>query len=185
MRKSMQWCATLVVAALLAGCASQPKVRVDKDANTDFGAYKTFGWFTTEKQPGEPAPDSLVAQRVRNAIVATMQSKGYALNEASPDFQISYVLRAYQRPKDSGMRIGVGAGGGSGNMSGGVGLSVPVGKRTESVGAITLDAIDATRKAQVWTASYEMLLDGEVVNDAEAQKIIGIVLEKFPSRNAQ
>jgi hypothetical protein len=185
MRKSMQWCATFVVAALLAGCASQPKVRVDKDTSTDFGAYKTFGWFTAEKQAGEVPPDSLVAQRVRNAIVANLQSKGYALNEASPDFQISYVLRAYQRPKESGMRIGLGAGGGSGNVGGGVGVSVPVGKRSESVGSITLDAIDATRKAQVWTASYEQLLDGEVVTDAEAQKIIGIVLEKFPSRNPQ
>jgi hypothetical protein len=114
-----------------------------------------------------------------------MQSKGYALNEASPDFQISYTLRAYQRPKESGMRIGVGAGGGSGNVGGGVGLSVPVGKRTESVGAITLDAIDAMRKAQVWTASYETLLDGDVINDAEAKKIIETALEKFPSRNAQ
>jgi len=181
MRKIMQWCSVVVAAVLLAACASQPKVRVDKDANTNIAAYKTFGWFGDEKKDGAQAADSLVAQRVRNAIVTSLQSKGYSLNEAAAEVRISYALRVYERPKDSGMRIGVGAGGGSGNVGGGVGMSIPVGKRNESVAAMTLDAVDAGRKAQVWTASYEMRIAGQDITDAEAQKLIDTLLEKYPS----
>lgn len=83
------------------------------------------------------------------------------------------------------MRIGVGAGGGSGNVGGGVGLSLPVGKRNESVAALTVDIIDATRNAQVWTASYEEKLKEKELSDAEAQKLVGAVLAKYPDRTAQ
>jgi len=177
MRKFIRLCSTIALASLLSACASQPKVRVDKDAGTNLAAYKTFGWFAEKK---DEQADSLVSRRVRTAVIASLQSKGYALNEAAPDVQISYALRVYEKPKDSGMRIGVGAGGGSGNVAGGVGLSIPVGKRNENVAAMTLDAVDPTRKAQVWTASYEMRIAGQDITDAEAQKLIDILLEKYP-----
>jgi len=181
MREIVKLCSVAAASVLLAACASQPKVRVDKDANTNIAAYKTFGWFAGDKKEGAQAADSLVSQRVRNAVVTSLQSKGYALNDTAPDVQISYALRVYERPKESGMRIGVGAGGGSGNVGGGVGMSIPVGKRNESVAAMTLDAVDPVRKAQVWTASYEMRIAGQDITDAEAQKLIDTLLEKYPS----
>jgi hypothetical protein len=168
--------------ALLSACASAPKVRVDQDANTNFAAYKTFGWFVMEKKEGAQPLDSLQSQRVRAAVLSAMQAKGYELDEANPNFKISYVLHVYERPKESGMRIGVGAGGGSGNVGGGVGLSVPVGKRNESVAALTLDIVDAARNAQVWTAAYELPLKDKDLSDAEAKKLVDTVLAKYPVR---
>lgn len=185
MKSTFKW---LIVPAMLAltACSSGPKVRVDKDANTDFSAYKTFGWFVVDnkadEKSGAQAPDSLQSQRVRAAVLAAMQAKGYELNETNPNFQISYVLHVYERPKESGMRIGVGAGGGSGNVGGGVGLSVPVGKRTESVAALTVDVIDASRKAQVWTAAHQLPLKEKDLGDEEAKKLVNTVLEKYPAR---
>jgi hypothetical protein len=172
----------VAVLVALAACESAPKVRVDKDANTNFAAYKTFGWFATEAKEGAQPLDSLVSQRVRGAILATMQSKGYVLDEANPNFQISYVLHIHERPKDSGMRIGVGAGGGTGNAGGSVGLSIPVGKRTETVAALTLDIVDPMRKAQVWTAAYQLPLKQQDLSDEEAKKLVDTVLEKYPAR---
>jgi hypothetical protein len=173
------------LAILLSACASQPKVRVDQDANTNFGSYKTFAWFSMEVKEGAPAVDPLSGQRIRSAVSDALQAKGYTLAEANPDFRVSYVLHVYERPKESGMRIGVGAGGGSGNVGGGVGLSIPVGKRNESVAALTVDIIDAARNAQVWTASYEEKLKDKDVSDAEAQTLVSTVLAKYPARAAQ
>jgi hypothetical protein len=117
---------------------------------------------------------------MHNAVVAALQAKGYTLNETSPDFRVSYAFNVYEKQKDSGMRIGVGAGGGGGNMSGGVGMSIPVGKTKNTVGTMTIDIIDATRNAQVWTGTYERKVEPEGVSDENANKIVTTILERFP-----
>ncbi len=174
-------------------CASPPKVRVDKDSSTNFAAYKTFSWLATQQPaaapevkpiPGQeaaPAPvNTLAENRVRNAVIAALQAKGYTLNEANPDFRVSYSLNVYEKQKDSGMRIGVGAGGGGGNMSGGVGMSIPVGKTKNTMGTMTIDIIDAARNAQVWTGSYEQKVESEGVSEETTNKIVTTILERFP-----
>jgi hypothetical protein len=178
--------ASTVLFVLLAACASAPKVRVDKDASIDFASYKSFAWFEPQSAAGAPADQkktsTLVSQRVRTSVLSALQAKGYALSEAQPDFRVTYVLNVYEKPKESGMRIGLGAGGGSGNVGGGVGLSFPVGKRTNLVGAMAIDIIDAKRNSQVWTGAYEAQVAAADVSDQDAQKLVATILEKFPSR---
>lgn len=82
------------------------------------------------------------------------------------------------------MRIGLGAGGGSGHVGGGVGLSIPVGKRTESIGAMTVDVVDPRRKAQIWTGSYESKVEPGEISEEDAQRLVSTVLEKYPARGA-
>jgi Domain of unknown function (DUF4136) len=180
----------LALALTLFACASPPKVRVDKDSSTDFAAYKNFAWLGAQVppppvpgQPAGPAPlelNSITENRMRAAVLTALQAKGYALNEASPDFRVSYVFNAYARKKDSGMRIGLGAGGGGGHMAGGVGLSIPVGKTQETMGAMTIDIIDAARNAQVWTGTYEQKVKEAGMSDEEATKLVATILSRFP-----
>jgi hypothetical protein len=186
--------AFVVATLLFTACASPPKVRVDKDSSTNFAGYKTFGWLATQKTPSatepkpipgqEPAPaqvNTLLENRVHHAVVAALQAKGYSLNEANPDFRVSYSLNVYEKHKDSGMRIGVGAGGGGGNMSGGVGMSIPVGKTKDTMGTMTIDIVDAARNAQVWTGTYEQTVESEGLSDASANKIVTTILARFPT----
>jgi Domain of unknown function (DUF4136) len=186
-----------LAAVLLTACASAPKVRVDKDATVNFANYKTFAWLALPKEPAkeEPKPipgqdvkpaatpeaNSLVENRVRAAVIAALQAKGYTLNEAAPDFRVSYVFNVYERPKDSGMSIGIGAGGGSRNVRGGVGFSIPIGKRTNMMGAMTIDIIDVPRNAQVWTGSYEDRVEDGGLSDASAGKLVTTILARFPT----
>jgi hypothetical protein len=187
----------LVIAAMLLGaCATPPKVRVDKDSSTNFASYKTFSLLTipkapppaepkpipgTEGAPAAPEVNTLADNRVRNAVVAALQAKGYTLTEANPDFRVSYSLNVYEKQKDSGMRIGLGAGGGSGHVGGGVGLSIPVGKTKNMMGTMTIDIVDAARNAQVWTGSYEQKVEAEGVSDETANKIVSTILARFPN----
>lgn len=189
-----------LAALLLAGCANEPKVRVDQDANVDIGAYRTFAWHSLPKeaprvdapadssaesqaaQEAKPPAASMVDQRVQAAIIAALQTKGYVYDASAPDFRVNYVLNTAERAKRSGMSLGLGAGGGSGHFGGGVGLSIPIGKRTNTVGGLSIDIVDAKRNAQVWTGFHESALKGDVLSDADAAKLANTILEKFPAR---
>lgn len=170
--------------ALLAACSGAPKVRVDQDSHVNFSNYKTFAW--VEAKPADPDAKAevgtLASQRARVSIAAALQAKGYALDEAHPDVRVSYVFNVYERPKQSGMRIGLGAGGVSGNVGGGVGVSLPVGKRNETVASMTVNVIDASRNEQVWVGSYEIVLLRNVATDADVTTLVDAILAKYPVR---
>jgi hypothetical protein len=181
---------TLTACLLLAACASPPKVHVDKDSSVNFAGYKTFALLGPQASPppgaGQPhksAPpesNSIAENRMRAAVIAALQTKGYSLNEVSPDFRVSYIFNTYESHKDSGMRIGLGAGGGGGHMAGGVGVSVPVGATKNTMGAMTIDIIDGTRNAQVWTGSYEQKVPQAGMSDDAAKKLVDTILARFP-----
>lgn len=176
-------CLMVAVAALLAACAGAPKARVDRDANANFVNYRTFAW--SEPKPADAAAqvefDTLANRRAHAAVMAAFQDKGYVLDEAHPDVRIGYVINVYQRPKQSGFSIGVGAGGGSGNVAGGIGASIPIGKRNETVAAMTVDVFDVTRKAPVWHGASEIVLANDVATEAEVQSLTDSILSKYPS----
>jgi hypothetical protein len=185
----------LTLLMLLVACATPPKVRVDKDSSTNFASYKTFAWLGVRNSPPAataapghpitPEGNSIAENRVRNAVIEVLQAKGYVLTNGNPDFRVSYALNVYEKHKDSGMRIGLGAGGGGGNMSGGVGVSVPVGKATDTMGTMTIDIIDATRNAQVWTGAYEQKIGKDALTDEDAKKIVSTILARFPTDSAK
>lgn len=174
---------TVMMAALLAACSSGPKVRADQDSHANFANYKTFTWLESKPAADESVEaNTLVAQRARASLSAALQAKGYTLDEARPDVRVSYVLNVYERPKQSGLRLGIGAGGGSGNVAGGVGVSLPVGKRKETVAAMTVDVFDAARNAPVWHGSSEKIVSGENATDADVQSLTDSILSKYPSQ---
>lgn len=181
---------------LLAACAAPPKVRVDRDSGINFASYKTFAWLAPqhvpaatpvtpspgqEVAPTAPEVNTLADSRVRSAIVAALQAKGYALNETNPDFRVSYALNVYESQKDSGMRIGFGAGGGSGHIGGGLGVSIPVGKTRNKMSTMTIDIIDGARNAQAWTGSYEEKVEADGISDASANTMVATILARFPN----
>lgn len=182
-RECRTWLTMVMTVALCAACASTPKVHVDQDSHVSFANYKTFAWLEPKLADAADATAkvaTLASQRVHASVTAALQAKGYALDEVHPDVRVSYVLNVYQRPKQSGMRIGLGAGGGSGNVGGGVGVSLPVGKRNETVGAMTVNVIDAARNEQVWVGSYEVVLSGNAATDADVQGLTDAILAKYP-----
>lgn len=176
-----------VLALLIAACATPPKVRVDQDTRVNLAAYQTFAWLEPVKSepgvaaPPNAAPTSLQVERVKSAVISALKGKGYELDEARPEFRVTYVLHIFERPKDSGMRIGLGAGGGSGRVGGSVGLSIPVGTLTTKVGSMTIDIVDVARNAQVWTGTYEDTMS-EPPTDADVNRFVAAILAKYPSR---
>ncbi|HKE92930.1 MAG TPA: DUF4136 domain-containing protein, partial [Povalibacter sp.] len=98
----------VLTAAALAACAApSSQVRVDSIEGA-LPQCQNFAW--------NPAPSgeatSLTDQRVRSAVMQTLQTKGYSEATEKPDCRIAYHLNT-QRTEAGKPRVGVGMGGGS------------------------------------------------------------------------
>ena len=68
--------AALGLVALVAACATGPRVRTDYDPSADFAQYKTWGWYTpiAMEQSGY---SSWISERIREDVRREMESRGY------------------------------------------------------------------------------------------------------------
>lgn len=166
----------LAVSMALGACASSPGADVRVDQAETPPRCQRFDWL-----PASSDAASLTEQRVRAAVTAKLQEKGYEVSADNPDCKITYVLAMSERPKPK-PRIGVGAGGGSGGFGGGIGVSLPIGRNEEQSGTFTLDVVDVANKAQVWSGSIDATFERGDLTEEEAQKAADVVLDRYPDR---
>ncbi len=81
---------------LLAACASTPRVATQADPSADFGRYRSFAFYSplALEQHGYT---TITSNRVRAAVRAQMEARGYAYDEAKPDLWVN--LNAYMQDK--------------------------------------------------------------------------------------
>lgn len=176
MHRTFRMTSLVVLAIALSGCAAtSSQVRVDKASDVDLTRCQTFDWLA---QTSDAA--SLTDQRVRSAALAALEEKGYTLAK-EPDCRISYIFSTHERPVEK-PRIGVGAGGGSRGVGGGIGVSLPVGKRNRFGGTLTLDVIDASKNAQIWSGALDVSLPEQELSEEQARAIVREILSQFPDR---
>jgi len=163
------------LAAMLGCSTTTSAVRVDK-GDADLAKCQTFDWLDASKEPS-----TFADQRIETAALDTLREKGYTQSSDKPDCKIAYNLSTSVRPKPK-PGVGVGVGGGSGGIGGGIGISLPIGKKNENAGTFTLDIIDASRNAQIWSGSLDSELSGPEPTEEEAAAIVKKILAEFPDR---
>jgi Domain of unknown function (DUF4136) len=160
----------------LSGCATQSsEVRVDK-GDADLSKCRTFDWHTASSDAA-----SFTDQRVRAAALKQLEAKGYTLSTDNPDCRIAYLLPTQDREKPK-PKVGVGVGGGSGGARAGIGVGLPIGSHKGQIGTLTLDIVDVAQKAQIWSGSVDVGLNGQEISEEEAGRAVGLILGKFPDR---
>ncbi|HET9449065.1 MAG TPA: DUF4136 domain-containing protein [Steroidobacteraceae bacterium] len=160
----------------LTGCATQSSaVRVVK-GDADLAKCRTFDWHSASADAA-----SFTEQRVKAAALKQLEAKGYTLSTDKPDCRIAYLLPTQETPKRK-PTVGVGVGGGSGGVRGGIGVGVPIGSHKEQIGTLTLDIVDVTQNAQIWSGSMEVGLHGLEISEEEANEAVGLILAEFPDR---
>jgi len=163
------------LSTLLVACASTTeRVRVDQ-AEGGVPACRTFAWHAT---PGDAA--SFTDQRVRAAVMQQLKGKGYQEVDDKADCRIAYRLTTREIPRAK-PGVGVGVGGGSRGMGGGIGVTLPIGRKSGFTGTFTLDVIDASKNAQVWSGSLDTELASNEVTEAEAANLAERVLGEYPN----
>lgn len=84
--------ALLLLVALLAGCATGPRITTDSDPSADFARYRTFAFYEplAVETKGYGTPSS---QRMKAAARREMEARGYVYDEARPDLLVN--INAY------------------------------------------------------------------------------------------
>ncbi|WP_299798524.1 DUF4136 domain-containing protein [uncultured Shewanella sp.] len=165
-----------ITAILLSACATTPKS--DYDINYDFNQLNSFTAFSPSQ-----TKDPISAERIKGAISETLMSKGFVADEADPDFRITYTFKVENKPKDSGVSIGLGTGtwGSSGGISIGTSVGVPIGSNTAKIQTIQIDVIDAQSNKLIWRGTDKFNFDAGGEDKAEeTAKTVTKILALFP-----
>ena len=173
-----------VAAALLAGCASQPKVLSDYDKSADFARYRTFGFVT---QVGADSTEfrSLAVQTMQAAATRQMELRGYTRSD-TPDLVINFTGKIEEKADVESIPApyygpGWGYGGFYGAPYGGWGAGgTQVTTRRYNVGTLVIDVVDREKRQAVFQGSVSDVVTKEMMANREAA-ITGAVNRIFAS----
>ena len=176
--------AGFVAAALLAGCASQPKVLSDYDKSADFAKYRTFG-FVTQVGADSTEFKSLAVQTMQAAATRQMELRGYTLSD-TPDLVINFTGKIEEKADVESIPApyygpGWGYGGFYGAPYGGWGGGgTQVTTRRYNVGTLVMDVVDREKRQAVFQGSVSDVVTKEMMENREAA-ITGAVNRIFAS----
>jgi hypothetical protein len=163
----------------LAGCGSSVSVTTDYDKEADFGKLKSFAWMAV---PNTAVGDvkaamernSLLDKRIKQYVGKELETKGYEMNEAAPDFVMMYHVGI-----DDKVNV----------TDWGYGYPSPYwGGRNVSVyqytqGTLILDIIDPVAKQLIWRGEAQGTVDANATPEDREYRLgnaIAKLLESFP-----
>jgi hypothetical protein len=176
--KSFNVISVLLSSMLLSACTSTPKS--DYDVDYDFTELRTF-----QQQVPAQSNDPLSASRIQIAIANTLEEKGFTQDKNTANFQVTFGYRIDDKPKDSGLSIGLGTGtwGSSGGVSVGTNVGVPIGSSTAKIQTIQIDIIDPVTNRLIWRGSDSFNFDaGGEQKAADTQATVSNILSQFPPK---
>jgi Domain of unknown function (DUF4136) len=158
-------------------CSSIYDVKSDYDRQTNFSTLKTFDWM---QAPQRTRVNSLIVQRVKNAVNAELEAKGLTMTSNNPDFLIA----EYHGKKD---QIQISDWGyGRAHRYGYSPAGVSVYEFEE--GSLILDFVDTESKKLIWRGSAKAQIDS-VDTPEKSEKLINAavnkILEKYPPSSAK
>ncbi len=171
---------TLGIAALLASGCSSVNTSFDYDNHADFSRLKTFAWIPHEASTDAAVQavlmdNSLFDPRLKNAVNADLEAKGYSITTADPDFVIAYHTGVQEKVDVTNWGYTYGP------YWGPYGDSMDVTQYTEET--LILDFIDFETKNIIWRGTALEALPGTrdpEKADKEIQKTVDQLLAKFP-----
>src|ERR1043165_5992487 len=81
---------------VLAGCASTPAVRVDRDPRADLASYKTFAFFDQIETDGGRY-SSLLTEHLKTSTRTELERLGYVYDERKPQLRVNFFLSVADR----------------------------------------------------------------------------------------
>ena len=158
-------------------CSPIYDVKYDYDQQANFSDLKTFDWMQAPEKAGI---NSLVVQRVKNAVNAELKAKGLMMTSNNPDFLIAEYHGKRDQVQISDRRYRGGYRGGYG--SGGVSVYA------FEEGSLILDFVDAKSKQLIWRGSAKAQVDN-IGTPEESEKLINAavkeILKKYPPSSSK
>lgn len=170
----------------LAACASGPEIRVDGDPGANIPAFRTFGYF------GSVATDkagysTILTGRLKAAATRELEAKGYKYSENNPELLINFNVNVVDKTEIySTPGTGMGYYGYRAGMYGAwAGYPPEIESRNYRQGTLSIDVVDASRKALVWQGIAEARVTSKMRENPgqTLDNIVTEVLQSFPARN--
>lgn len=169
---------------VLAGCTTTPRHEFDQKAN--FAELRTFSWLEPEYanktvSVSHPVLDSpLLGQRVKRAVVAELEERGYRYVEEDPDFRVTYHTAEGEdeRPR-SGTYMQLGYGRGHSPFFGSSVL-LDLTPRSFREGTLIVDIVDAETEELVWRGWNDAVLTQRNFDQERVNKAVDFILSAFP-----
>jgi hypothetical protein len=158
-------------------CSSTYDVKHDYDKQVDFSNLKTFDWMQVPKQAGI---DTLTLQRLKNAVNADLNAKGFMMTSDNPDFLIAEHIGKRDQVQVSDW--GYGYGGHRGYRGGYWGPSGASTYKYEE-GSLILDFVDPKTKDLMWRGSAKAEVQNIDTPEKSEQLInaaVNDILKNFP-----
>ncbi len=176
--------------ALLAACASGPKIETDYDRTVDFSQYQTFGFFNPMGIEN-PNYSTIYGAVFREAITREMTSRGYRLSD-DPDLLVNVSARLQEKTKVTTYNepypayYGYRRGYYDPWYGYSYGSSTNVSQYTE--GTVNIDVVDAREKRMVFEGVAVGRLKEKRSNEEVREAInsgVATMFQGYPARAAQ
>lgn len=161
---------------MLNACTSKPKS--DYDIEYDFSQLKSFETFSPSQ-----TDDPLSSSRIEDSIAVALTKQGFVMAQQQPDFKITYSFKVEDKPKESGLSIGLGTGtwGSSGGVSVGTSVGVPIGSDTARIQTIQIDIINPQTNKLIWRGTDKFNFDAGGEEKLSATQVtVTKILSQFP-----
>ena len=185
-QRFVRWIFAVAAIALLAACATGPRVRTDHDPTADFSQYRTWGFYSpiAMEQAGY---SSWISERIKDDVRREMESRGYRYTDTAPDLQVNFQgivedkTDVYSTPRSDVQFFY--------SYRRNAYVAMPVWYDETQVsryrqGTLTVDLVDAKRNRMVWTGAAI----GRVVQKTPEQKMAEIdqaitsIFAQYPHR---
>ena len=187
MRTAAWTSAALSSLVLIAGCASGPKIMVDKDPGVDMTTFKSFGYFD-QVATDRAQYTTIITNRLKQATRDQLERRGYTYTEDSPDLRVNFYLKVVEKQEvRSSPSVGVGYGGFYGYRGGAYGAWASYPYDVDTVdyrqGTLSIDLVDAKKNALVWQG----LAEGRVSEEARQNPgpaidaVVAEIFANFPN----
>jgi hypothetical protein len=177
-----------LVLPLLAGCSSV-SVNYDYSKEADFSAFQTFHWLpqraASQPKGAKGSVDPLVAQRIRDAVVAELTAKGLK-QSSKPDLHAVYHIVLQDRVQLYNWGGGWGGYRGYGWGWGAGGGGTDVVHYTE--GTLVIDLVDTKTEQLVWRGSAKGTINENPSPeelDKSVREVVAKILANYPPPSAR
>ena len=188
MQRFVRWIFAVAAFALLAACATGPRVRTDHDPTADFSQYRTWSYYSPIAMEAS-GYSTWISERIKDNVRKEMEARGYRYVESSPDLQVNFqgVVQdktdVWTMPRSDVQWFY------SYRHRSYVALPVWYDETQVSryrEGTLTIDLVDGKRNRMVWTAAASAPVPGKKMPPekrmAELDRAIAAIFAKYPHR---
>ena len=174
------------LALTMVACATGPKIYVNKDPNTNLGAFATFGFAPELGTNRDDGTETLLSQFFVESTRTQMELRGYKYTAEDPDLRINFYVSTKEKIRATSSPA---AGGGYSGFRGGYygygaygGYETNVQQYTE--GTVTIDLVNNASNKLVWEGTAIGRITSEVDNNLQAvvRVVVTDVFKKYPTQ---